>query len=521
MKPGGVRLSCQARALLLSTILATLCWPLSGFSQSKSSAPSPSVQDRSGSPAFDDRAPADLAELPDRIDAKLPALPLDPDQVSVYVQAVDADHPRLAFNPEVSRAPASVIKLLTVIAGLDLLGRDYRWPTRVYVTGSIEDGRLAGDLIVKGFGDPYLSNAAYAAMVRDLRAKGIRDIGGNLVFDETHLAAAEAKRGDFDDNPLSSYNALPAAIAVNRQVTDIVAYADRAQDRVGLYTDPPLSGVDLVNDARLVQGPCRGRNHRVGASFSKPADARPRIRLFGSFASECPDERIPRLLLEPAQHAASAFHALWLELGGRIDGRIIRGTLPAEATLFHEVWSPPLADLIWDIDKYSNNLMARQVFLALGVERDGPPGTLEKARAVVADWLVEIGIPAPELLVDNGSGLSRETVIQASTLGRLLVWAYGQPFMPELLSSMSIPGVDGTTARRLRAEPIAGRAHLKTGTVRNASCIAGYVLDRDGRRWAVVVLVNAADVGQRLVAWHGHAVHHEVLRWVYDGAPAD
>jgi D-alanyl-D-alanine carboxypeptidase/D-alanyl-D-alanine-endopeptidase (penicillin-binding protein 4) len=75
--------------------------------------------------------------------------------------------------------------------------------------------------------------------------------------------------------------------------------------------------------------------------------------------------------------------------------------------------------------------------------------------------------------------------------------------------------------RRLRAEPIAGRAHLKTGTVRNASCIAGYVLDRDGRRWVVVVLVNAADVGQRLVAWHGHAVHHEVLRWVYDGAPSE
>jgi D-alanyl-D-alanine carboxypeptidase/D-alanyl-D-alanine-endopeptidase (penicillin-binding protein 4) len=519
MTVGGQRFS--HRALPLLAILAAFCWPIAGFSQSELPAGSLPAQGQSGPPASLYPSPPVLDELPARIDVKLPALPLDPDQVSVYVQAVDDARPWLAFNPDVPRTPASVIKLLTVIAGLDLLGRDYRWPTRVYVTGPIEDGRLAGDLIVKGFGDPYLSNAAYAAMIRDLRAKGIHDIGGNLVFDESHLQLPDTERGDFDDNPFSSYNALPAAIAVNRQVTDIVAYADRAQGRVGLYTDPPLSGVDLVNEARLIQGPCRGRNHRLGVGFSEPADARPRIRLFGSFASECPDERTPRLLLEPAQHAASAFHALWLELGGRIDGRIIRGTLPAGATLFHEVWSPPLAEQIREIDKYSNNLMARQVFLALGIKRDGPPGTLDKSRASIDAWLEEIGIPAPELIVDNGSGLSRETAIAASTLGRLLVWAYGQPFMPELLASMSIPGVDGTMTRRLRAEPIAGRAHLKTGTVRNASCIAGYVLDRDGRRWVVVVLVNAADVGQRLVAWHGHAVHHEVLRWVYDGAPSE
>ncbi len=482
------------------------------------------AQPAGAAPSLVGDAPAPAAapqELPARIDAKLPALPLDPDQVSVYVQAVDAVAPRLAFNPEVPRTPASVIKLLTVIAGLDILGRNHRWPTRVYVTGPIVDGWLQGDLIVKGFGDPYLSNAAYAGMIRALRAKGILDIGGNLIFDASHLAPPSAARGDFDDNPLRSYNALPAAISVNRQVTDIVAYHDRTQGRVGLYTNPPLSGVDLINDARLVQAPCRGRNHRLSVRYSEPEGARPQIRLSGSFASECPDEHVPRLLLDPAQHAAGAFDALWRELGGRIEGRIIRGTLPEGATLFHEVYSPPLSELIWPIDKTSNNLMARQVFLALGVHRDGPPGTLAKSRAVVADWLAELGIPAAALIVDNGSGLSRETAIPAATLGRLLVWAYAQPFMPELLASMSIPGVDGTMTRRLRAEPIAGRAHLKTGTVRDASCIAGYVLDRNGRRWVVVVLVNAADVGRRLVAWHGHAVHHEVLRWVYDGAPAD
>jgi D-alanyl-D-alanine carboxypeptidase/D-alanyl-D-alanine-endopeptidase (penicillin-binding protein 4) len=89
--------------------------------------------------------------------------------------------------------------------------------------------------------------------------------------------------------------------------------------------------------------------------------------------------------------------------------------------------------------------------------------------------------------------------------------------MPEFMASLAIMGVDGTLTKRMRREPIEGRAHLKTGTVRDASCIAGYLLDAEGNRWVVVVLVNAIE-GQTLQAWRGHAVHHDLLRWVYDGA---
>lgn len=458
------------------------------------------------------------ADLPARVDAVLDELALDPSQLSVYLQRVDRAAPRLTFNAEVARVPASVVKLVTTMAALDLLGRDHRWPTEVYTTGTLEQGRLDGDLIIKGHGDPYLSSNAYTELLRALREKGIAHIGGDLVIDASALEPAQAERGDFDGAGRSTYNALPAALSVNRQATQIHVYQDRARGRVGVYTDPPLSGVEIANTATLVEAPCSARHHRVQVRLSESADALLRIEVDGQFASQCPDERISRLLLTPEQHAASAFHALWRQLGGRVEGRIRVGKRPDAALLLHRAQSPPLSRLIRDLNKWSDNLMARLMFLSLGGDEPGRPATLAAARARLATWLDANGIDATGAFVDNGSGLSRETRLSARSLGQLLVFGYRQAWMPELVASMAIAGVDGTMRRRLRHEPIAGRAHLKTGTLRDASCIAGYVLDAEGRRWALVVMVNAIP-GQRLAAWHGHALHHALLRWVHQGPP--
>jgi D-alanyl-D-alanine carboxypeptidase/D-alanyl-D-alanine-endopeptidase (penicillin-binding protein 4) len=162
---------------------------------------------------------ARAVDLPPRIDQRLPALALDPTQVSVYVHQVDADRPDLAFNAAQPRIPASVAKLVTSIAALDMLGPQHRWHTQVLIDGRLSDHRLIGDLYIKGYGDPYLTTEAYAALIRAIRAKGIEQIAGNLVFDDSHLLPAESGRGDFDGAAQSSYNALPAALSLNRQVT--------------------------------------------------------------------------------------------------------------------------------------------------------------------------------------------------------------------------------------------------------------------------------------------------------------
>lgn len=464
-------------------------------------------------------AAAELESLPASVDAVLDKLALDPSQLSIFLQRVDQKTPALTFNADVPRAPASVAKLVTTIAALDMLGRDYRWPTEVYTTGTLSAGELSGDLIIEGHGDPYLSSTASTELLRALREKGIERITGDLVVDTSALAPAQAARGDFDGAAQSTYNALPGALSVNRQATDVHIYHDRTSGTVGVYTDPPLSGVEIVNSATIIEAPCVGRHHRVRVALSQPDDALARVEVSGRFASECPEERVSRLLLAPEQHAASAFHALWRQLGGRVEGRIRIDERPEDATFLHRAESPPLSSLIRDLNKWSNNLMARLLFLTLDAQEDDSPATVEHARERLSEWLAAQGIDTNGIFIDNGSGLSRETRISARALGELLVWSYLQPWMPELLASMAIAGVDGTMKRRLRHEPVAGRAHLKTGTLRDASCIAGYVLDADGRRWAVVVLVNALP-GQRLAAWHGHALHHAMLRWTYAGPPA-
>ena len=474
-----------------------------------------------GQPAT--RAESDV--LPAHIAARLPALTLDQSQISVYVRGVDNPIPRLAVNAETPRIPASVTKLVTSIAALDVIGPDYRWHTEVYVTGPAVAGHLAGDLIIKGFGDPYLTTEAYEGLIRTIRAKGIEHIDGDLIFDSSQLLPPEAERGDFDGAGQRSYNALPAALSLNRQATVVHIYNDEQSGRVGVYTEPPLSTVQIVNEAKVVAAPCRGRYHRLSVSVSDPADTvpprptePPTLKVSGSFASECPEERIRRLILSPERQAAAAFDALWRELGGSIQGHVRLGQVPPNAALFHRAESQTLAEVLHAMNKYSDNLMARMLFLTIGIEREGPPGGVEKSRDALYTWLAEKGFAFPELVIDNGSGLSRKTRISAASLGELLTFAYQQPWMPELLASLPILGVDGTLARRMRKEPIEGHAHLKTGTVRNASCIAGYVLDGNGKRWVVVVLVNAPE-GQTLQAWRGHALQHDLLRWVYDGAP--
>jgi D-alanyl-D-alanine carboxypeptidase/D-alanyl-D-alanine-endopeptidase (penicillin-binding protein 4) len=164
----------------------------------------------------------------------------------------------------------------------------------------------------------------------------------------------------------------------------------------------------------------------------------PRLKIAGTFASECPDERIARLMLSPERHAAAAFDAMWRQFGGSIDGRVLLGSVPADAEPFHTAESQPLGEIIRTINKYSDNLMARMLFMELGVARDGPPGSVEKSRAVLADWLAERGFDFPGFYIDNGSGLSRDTRISAAALGELLVWAYHQAWMPELMASLAI-----------------------------------------------------------------------------------
>jgi D-alanyl-D-alanine carboxypeptidase/D-alanyl-D-alanine-endopeptidase (penicillin-binding protein 4) len=128
----------------------------------------------------------------------------------------------------------------------------------------------------------------------------------------------------------------------------------------------------------------------------------------------------------------------------------------------------------------------------------------------VQSWLGARGLELPELVIDNGSGLSRAERISAGGLGRLLLAAYRSSVMPEFIASMPLVAHDGTLRKRMKFDSVAGQAHLKTGSLSDVRSIAGYVLDRNGRRHAIAFIVNHPNAGA------GQAAQDAVVRWVYE-----
>jgi D-alanyl-D-alanine carboxypeptidase/D-alanyl-D-alanine-endopeptidase (penicillin-binding protein 4) len=453
--------------------------------------------------------PALSAEtLPRPVAAALASHRLDGAGLSIFVQAVDATTPLLAFNENVSRSPASVIKLLTSYAALDLLGPAYTWNTEVLATGPVRNGRLEGDLVLRGGGDPGLTTERFWTLLREVRARGIRDIAGDLVIDDTLFAPNGEDPGDFDNQRYRAYNVLPSAVLVNSNTVEFRVMRDATG--VSVYVDPPLEGFRVENRIGDRRGPCSG--FQRGVAFDLPDGFAGRHAvLSGSFPTGCTEYSLWRSVLPAPQFADALFRALWRQLGGRIEGGLRIEAAPADAQQLLVYRSLPLNDQLRAINKWSNNPMTRHLLLTLGLEHAGPPATPEKGRAAVDAWLAAKGLAMPGLQLDNGSGLSRDTRVTAAGLGAMLLHAWDHPQMADFLASLPIAAHDGTLRRRYQGD-MAGRLSLKTGRLDEVSAIAGVMQSRAGKRYVVVVILNAKDAHRGV----GEAVHESVLRWVFE-----
>ena len=171
-----------------------------------------------------------------------------------------------------------------------------------------------------------------------------------------------------------------------------------------------------------------------------------------------------------------------------------------------------MSDIVRGINKFSNNIAARQLYLALGTGNsviDSSPATLAKSDAAVRRWLASKQLNFPELMIENGSGLSRTERISARHMGQLLLAAFKSPVMPEFIASLPIAAVDGTLKNRFTDTPIKGLAHMKTGTLNNVRALAGYLIDEMGRRVVIVFFINHDQAEQ------SHAIMDTLVQWVY------
>jgi len=428
--------------------------------------------------------------------------------LSVYVHEVGQSEPVLAVNADAPRNPASTIKLLTTLVALEELGPAYTWKTEAYASAPVRDGVLEGDLYIKGYGDPYLVIEHFWRFLRALRKGGLTEIRGDLIIDQGYFESAPGQPADFDRRPHRAYNVQPQALLVNFQAVNFRFLPQPRQQRVQIVADPQPAQLAIDNRVRLTNGPCRGGARGVGAQVTGRSDVRKMV-FRGRYSVHCGDDDFYRVVAESGNYIHGVFKTLWLEMGGRFAGGVREGPVPEGAMLLHGTLSPPLSEIIRVVNKYSNNVMTRQLLLTLGAEKQGAPGTVEKGIGAIHDWLRLRGLEFAELVLENGSGLSREERISARHLGAVLLAAWQSPYMPEFLASLPILSVDGTLKRR-SGGGLAGRAHLKTGSIDNVRAQAGIVLDERGRRMAVVILHNASGADSAA----GEQVQNAVLGWV-------
>jgi D-alanyl-D-alanine carboxypeptidase/D-alanyl-D-alanine-endopeptidase (penicillin-binding protein 4) len=450
--------------------------------------------------------------LPASVDAALARVKVPRDALTVLVAPAQGDAPaRIAHRIAEPMNPASVMKLVTTYAALDMLGPAYAWNTPVYLDGNVRDGTLSGDLYIVGQGDPQLVLERLWLLLRRVQGMGIRSIAGDIVLDHSAFSVAEVDTASFDGEPLRPYNAAPDALLINFTSVMMTFTPERAGGFATVQFDPPMAGVQTQDRVPLVGGECGDYRGSLRADFS---DAN-RIRFGGRYPAGCGEKLWPAAYADPKSYATRAIAGMWTAMGGTIRGTVHSGLLPPGSAQWQpafEVHSAPLAQIIRDINKYSNNVMAQQVFLTLGRAASAgetptarqasastrveplAPANFGAARAALQRWWRErIGTDDAPLL-DNGSGLSRQERISAQALARLLQVAYRSPWMPELMASLPISGVDGTL-RRVKSGSSA-IAHLKTGSLSNVVALAGYVLGNSGKRYVLVAIINHANASQ-------------------------
>lgn len=458
-------------------------------------------------------AGAQAAPLPKPVRAALQQAHIPLDSVGIVVSEVGARRPRISTNASQAMNPASTMKLLTTYAGLDMLGPTYTWKTEAWLDGKLENGVLQGDLILKGYGDPKFTLEQFWLWLRELRARGLREIRGDLVLDRSFFDLPAHDPAAFDNDPVRAYNVGPDALLLNFNTLRLRYLPDGSGMKI--ISEPPLDGMKLDNQLAPQPAPnCDNWDDTI--RVQPKGDS---VILQGGYPGECGEREHHLSVMPHTRYVEAVFRSLWQELGGSLQGKSREGVKGGSAQLFSTHQSVPLSEIIRDINKFSNNVMARQLFLTLGTaittpspvkgEGDKPaPASLARSTHAVHNWLQKQQLDFPELVLENGAGLSRTERISALHLAQLLQSAAAHPFSAELQSSLPILGVDGSMKKRLKESAAASHAHLKSGTLEGVKTVAGYVKSRSGKEWVMVFLINDSNASA------GNRAQDTLIEWV-------
>jgi D-alanyl-D-alanine carboxypeptidase/D-alanyl-D-alanine-endopeptidase (penicillin-binding protein 4) len=450
--------------------------------------------------------------LPPTVMAALAKAHVPLSSMSVVVERIGAAAPLVTINAQVPMMPASTMKLVTTYAGLSLLGPDYRWKTTAYADGDVDqNGVLHGNLYIEGTGDPKLVPEELIDLVDQIRHNGITGIDGALVLDKRYFDPSTRDLPAFDEDESAPYNVGPDPLLYAFKSLSFTL-TPNPDGQVSIDVLPQLAQLQIDNELKVTRGACTGSLQAASPSVAQTTGGFVQASFIGDYPLRCGSRTVNVAALDHTTFFAGGFLALWKQQGGTFTGTTREGATPTSARLVGTHRSPVLSDIVRDINKFSNNVMARNLFLTIGAATGKPPATTVKSSQAITAFLHRSALPMEGLYLDNGSGLSREEHVTAQSLADLLVAANSSPVAQVFVESLPIAGVDGTMAHRLTNAGALGNAHIKTGTLRDVRAIAGYVGASNGESYVVVSFINDPR------AEAARAAHDALLEWVYEGA---
>jgi serine-type D-Ala-D-Ala carboxypeptidase/endopeptidase (penicillin-binding protein 4) len=397
--------------------------------------------------------------------------------------------------------PASNQKIVTGSVALARLGPQFRWRTPVVATGPVTAGVLRGDLAVIGSGDPSVSDRVLGDAMRPLRmiadslaARGVKRIAGRVVAMGDAFPDSTHGFGWAWDDFEYGYSAGVDELLFNEGTTRVVVTAGaRAGTPAAIATRPAQPDVAVRAEATTVDAPVPtnggGEPRRARAALEAVREASGGIVITGSIPVG-DSSALTIVHRDPSAAFLAALRQALAEKGIQVEGRADAAPAGAAADTVAVIVSPTLAELLPPFEKPSQNQMGEMIFKTLGLQATGV-GSADSARRVVEAQLVAWGIPAQQVVVRDGSGLSRHDYVTPTTLVRLLdTMRRDSAFAAAFIPALPLAGVDGTLASRMRGTPAAGNVHAKTGYIDRARSLSGYVTTRDGRVLVFSLLAN-------------------------------
>jgi serine-type D-Ala-D-Ala carboxypeptidase/endopeptidase (penicillin-binding protein 4) len=410
-------------------------------------------------------------------------------RVGVQVVAIPSGRVLFAHRAQETFVPASVVKLFTSYGALKQLSPQHRFSTTLWVREKPQGSVIPGDLWLRSEGDPFLLADRMSSLARQLRDSGIKGVQGGIYADNSYFEP-QTEQICLDGNCQDAYNPVLSATSMDfNTIVFQLRPAPKTGGPVQVEWFPRGDYVSLNNlattSSRSPQTPLKVQ------SLGMTQDGRERYRITGKLpmgSGSSQDYRVN--IQDPGAFVARSLRAVLQESGIQVVGKAVRrGTVPAGATILVSTESPPLAEMIHGLNRYSNNFMAEMLLRSLGGCGLGPPGTAAKGLAVLGKTLREIDIPEREVQLHSGSGLSRRCLASPQAFCRVLLKAYGDPSVGrEFFASLAVNGQEGTLRNRLVRTDTAIRG--KTGTLNDVVAFSGYVADPTGELCAVTILLN-------------------------------